>query len=340
MLHCWKRAFRIIALYRKTWSPVLAVSLLFGSFFYYTHIYIERERISCQCIERVFQEKPVKGPVGIGPGENPFLDILRNRSVFTSRESFCPCCGFAGALSDVFHTDSKSSRSNAECPVCGARERHRLACLGLSKEIVPSTQRILHFGPQVKMESQIQEIRSIDQISMDFFQQTKTGNYRYSKRTVFGDVTKIPLPDEFVDLIIILHVLEHVPDVEKGLRELNRVLHATGALIVEVPCSPSSADNRFCGLNSTPEERIQCSGQNDHFWIYSCSGFFKLVSNASFTCVPMQCSERNLLGEVTLGINENFEIKDPQRQGKPVEIHCNQIHHIGVQALCHKIKHA
>eukprot|EP00889_Picochlorum_renovo_P007542 jgi/Picre1/34572/NNA_002040.t1 len=104
---------------------------------------------------------------------------------------------------------------------------------------------------------------------MDFFQETNTGNYKYSD-TLFGDVTKISLPDEFVDLVIILHVLEHVPRVEKALAELNRVLKPKGSMIVEVPCW-DIPKNIFCGLNSTWKERIKCAGQNDHYWKFSCS---------------------------------------------------------------------
>lgn len=269
---------------------------------------------------------------------NSFKDILRNHTD-SKAIGFCPCCGYAGELLDYYHPDVKRTRSNAECPVCGARERHRLACFGLAFEITPSTRRILHFGPQVKMQLQLDDIKSIDQISMDFFQETKRGTYKYSATTVFGDVTNIQLPDEFVDLIIILHVLEHVPNIQRALGELNRVLKPKGSMIVEVPCSPSLADNIFCGFNSTAEERIKCGGQNDHYWRYSCRNFFNLVNNASFSCAPIVCSERDLLGMVSTHDGSYIHsLIDAHGSSSVLALQtiCQQIHHKGVQAICHK----
>lgn len=299
-------------------------------------MYIERER-GRKGIDHVCTKDVRDGPVAREnttlATENPFQSILRNHSSSKSK-GFCACCGFSGELGDVYHSDTKSSRSNAVCPVCRARERHRVACLGLSYKITPSTRRVLHFGPQKEMRSQIQGIRSIDQINMDFFQETNTGNYKYSD-TLFGDVTKISLPDEFVDLVIILHVLEHVPRVEKALAELNRVLKPKGSMIVEVPCwdIPKSI---FCGLNSTWKERIKCAGQNDHYWKFSCSEFFAMVKKASFKCTPSVCSERDLLGKLSAH-NAPFKISADAHDSGITERTCQQTHPMGVQAICDKL---
>lgn len=300
----------------------------------YIYIYIERERFDHFCTKEV-PDSPVASENRTLTTVNPFQSILRKHSTPESI-GFCACCGFAGELINVYHTDSKSSRSNAECPICGARERHRVACLGLSFKITSSTRRVLHFGPQMKMQSQIQGIRSIDQISMDFFQEAKTGKYRYSE-TLFGDVTNIPLPDEFVDLVIILHVLEHVPRIEIALAELNRVLKHEGSMIVEVPCGWHLPKSIFCGLNSTSEERIKCAGQNDHYWKYSCSDFFAMVNNASFRCTPSACSERDLVGDLSVH-NASFKISTDLHDTSAITQRiCQQTYHRGVQAICDKL---
>lgn len=312
---------------------ILMLMLIFVSFGF---LYIERER-GRKRFDHLCTQKVPDGPVARENTTlatvNPFRSILRNHSSSKSK-GFCACCGFSGELGDVYHSDTKLSRSNAVCPVCRARERHRVACLGLSFKITSSTRRVLHFGPQKEMRSQIQGIRSIDQINMDFFQETKSGKYKYSE-TLFGDVTKISLPDEFVDLVIILHVLEHVPRIKKALSELNRVLKHKGSMIVEVPCwhIPKSI---FCGLNSTWKERIKCAGQNDHYWKYSCSDFFAMLKDASFRCTPSVCSERDLLGDLS-SRNASFEIPTDAHDSGITERICQQTHHIGVQAICDKL---
>jgi glycosyltransferase involved in cell wall biosynthesis len=54
-------------------------------------------------------------------------------------------------------------------------------------------------------------------------------------KIINGDVTKLPLPDNYADVINIHHVLEHVPDEKNALLELRRVLKPGGYLIIGVP---------------------------------------------------------------------------------------------------------
>lgn len=54
-------------------------------------------------------------------------------------------------------------------------------------------------------------------------------------RAELGSLSKLPLPDESVDIITLKHTLEHVPDPLDGLRELRRVLRPGGALLIVVP---------------------------------------------------------------------------------------------------------
>jgi SAM-dependent methyltransferase len=50
-----------------------------------------------------------------------------------------------------------------------------------------------------------------------------------------GDITKLPLKNNSVDVIFCSEVLEHVPNYLKGLKECSRVLKQGGALILTVP---------------------------------------------------------------------------------------------------------
>lgn len=57
----------------------------------------------------------------------------------------------------------------------------------------------------------------------------------YNPRTKFvqGDAERLPFPDEGFDTVVCLHVLEHLPNFQKGLRELKRV--AKRRIIIAVP---------------------------------------------------------------------------------------------------------
>jgi SAM-dependent methyltransferase len=52
------------------------------------------------------------------------------------------------------------------------------------------------------------------------------------------NLTRLAVPDASVDCIVALSVIEHVPDVEKALREMHRVLAPGGRMILTTDCSP------------------------------------------------------------------------------------------------------
>ena len=57
-----------------------------------------------------------------------------------------------------------------------------------------------------------------------------------------ASLTAIPLPDASVDLAVCTEVLEHVPDDDRAVAELRRVLKADGALVLSVPTPPAVFD--------------------------------------------------------------------------------------------------
>ena len=59
-------------------------------------------------------------------------------------------------------------------------------------------------------------------------------------RVIHGDITRIDLPDNYVDIIICSEVIEHIPDYKQALRELRRVLKNKGKIIFSMPNIRSS----------------------------------------------------------------------------------------------------
>jgi SAM-dependent methyltransferase len=53
--------------------------------------------------------------------------------------------------------------------------------------------------------------------------------------TLVADITGLPFPDGFFDMVICSEVLEHIPDQKGAVREITRVLKSGGDLVVSVP---------------------------------------------------------------------------------------------------------
>ncbi len=52
---------------------------------------------------------------------------------------------------------------------------------------------------------------------------------------VFGDALRMPLPDGALDYVLSAHVIEHMPDALRALREMDRVVRPGGTLFLMVP---------------------------------------------------------------------------------------------------------
>ena len=82
------------------------------------------------------------------------------------------------------------------------------------------------------------------------------------------DVTDLQFPDEHFDMIICSHVLEHVPDDRKAMRELSRVLKKGGTGLVLSPMREDWETTREDPSITDPEERYRLYGKFDHVRYY------------------------------------------------------------------------
>jgi SAM-dependent methyltransferase len=108
------------------------------------------------------------------------------------------------------------------------------------------------------------------------------------------DITNIIYPDEYFDVIYCSHVLEHVQDDRKAMREFYRTLKDTGWAILLVPITadrtvedPSIVD---------PEERSRVFGQEDHVRRYG-PDYVHRLREAGFTVEVTEVNDLVLTGE-------------------------------------------
>ena len=90
----------------------------------------------------------------------------------------------------------------------------------------------------------------------------------YGKANLKLDIQKTGLPDESYDVIVCNHVLEHVDDFRKALKEMYRILRPGGSFICSFPMDPKVELLDEDPSVQTEEERLRRFGQNDHLRVF------------------------------------------------------------------------
>jgi predicted SAM-dependent methyltransferase len=166
---------------------------------------------------------------------------------------WCPVCGKA---SKKFRDFGAIVREEALCVHCRALERHRFLWLYLSRMtdlFDGRSKKVLHIAPEPCLAGRLKARLGEHYITADLFD---------ARAMVRMDVTDIQYPDDYFDVIYCSHVLEHVSEDRKAMREFYRVLKQAGWAILLVPITveltvedPAVTD---------PAERLRLYGQEDH----------------------------------------------------------------------------
>jgi SAM-dependent methyltransferase len=99
---------------------------------------------------------------------------------------------------------------------------------------------------------------------------------------VRADIQSMSFADKTFDCIICYHVLEHVPDDRKAMKELFRVLKPHGWALIQSPVDIGLEHTFEDPSIVSPEERVRLFGQDDHVRMYG-RDFKRRVEDAGFT---------------------------------------------------------
>lgn len=170
----------------------------------------------------------------------------------------CPIC--EGRFR-TFLPFGRSRRPNAECPRCGSLERHRLLWLFLKNRtnFFSEHLKVLHFGPEYTLLTRLRRVPDINYVSADLFSPIAS---------VTLDITQIDADDDSFDVVLCIHVLEHVMDDLKAMRELHRILRPGGWAIIQSPVETERAKTFEDPAIINPVARESAFGQRDHVRIY------------------------------------------------------------------------
>lgn len=170
----------------------------------------------------------------------------------------CPCC--EGRFTK-FLPFGVTPRDNAQCPKCNLLERHRLLWFYFKERtnLFRDNLKVLHVAPETLFSERFKQLPNLDYLTVDLESELAM---------VKMDITQMSFPDNSFDVILCNHVLEHIPEEEKAMGELFRVLKPGGWSILQVPIDHNREitleDDRIC----TPEDRQKYYGQSDHVRMY------------------------------------------------------------------------
>jgi len=181
----------------------------------------------------------------------------RRRLLYAGLARSCPCCG---GRFRRFLPHGPARRPDARCPVCGSLERHRLLALFFERrpELLRPGMRLLHVAPERMLESRLRRVPQLRYLSGDLA----------GRGAVRLDLGCLPSADARFDAIVCNHVLEHVADDRRALRELLRVLRPGGWAVLQVPLDLQRAQSFEDAGIRDPAERARLFGQADHVRVY------------------------------------------------------------------------
>ncbi len=225
------------------------------------------------------------GPAGAAPASprrNRRLKRLVRKLRFFGRRYYCPLCasnlrrlrpyGFDFPVLAEKRVIGGGFRPNAQCPVCKSTDRERLLYLYITRktDLLERAGRLLHVAPEPGLGARLREIPGIDYLSADL---------AADRVMVRMDITAIEFPDDSFDVIICNHVLEHIPDDRRAMRELHRVMRPGGWGILQVPMSLTLERTFEDPTVRSPAERERVFGQSDHLRIYAADYVDRLASS-------------------------------------------------------------
>lgn len=211
---------------------------------------------------------------------------------------YCPCCdtylkrfvnGGYDRRPDIYDPGRYAGMDQEViCPVCRSLPRHRILAVWMGEHIEDvGSERVLRFREDAVMLKDEGALRlredavPLRDMRVLHFAQEKSLRMWMDRNGVGYatadlnkpadlkiDIEDTGLEDGAYDLIICNHVLEHVSDYGKALKELKRIVSPQGLIIISFPVDSSYATVYEDATVVSREERIRCFGQYDHLRVF------------------------------------------------------------------------
>ncbi len=205
--------------------------------------------------------------------------------------------GFVYPL-EAFETVNLAAYS---CPACDASDRERLYALYLDERFVAldqgQTHTLVDFAASPGLSAKLRAIPWLRYRTADLSRPGVDDRVDIADLRVYRDAS--------IDMFICSHILEHVPDDRKAMRELCRVLKPTGFGIVMVPLVVGVEKTHDDPTITDPGARWKYYAQGDHLRLYGRRDFVEGLEGAGFHVQQLGASHFGTERYRTAGIHEN-----------------------------------
>lgn len=171
------------------------------------------------------------------------------RTIFCKGEAvLCEICGWKGR--QFF---------NGHCPKCNSLPRTRLVPFALNYfNLTKGTPKILHIAPNLNefhyIKNNVTTLSNYDRLNI------RPVNHI----NIIQDLTKTNLKSSQYNLAIAWHVLEHIPEDIKAIKEVYRLLKPNGSFLVSVPIYPKGNLETYEDLSIAYKDFEKIHGHDDH----------------------------------------------------------------------------
>ena len=170
--------------------------------------------------------RPFARRFGLAAKSNEWWNARQGPWVYAPFEqpAACNVCRWSGAeFVGPFHAEM------ATCPVCGSVSRDRFLLHSFFSTVAkPSGLRLWETSPRLGDPYRRMMRKHFDYVASDYDLSAHEGDVQI-------DLQNIAFPDESIDVLLTPHVLEHVPDTDRALDEIHRVLKPGGHMFLQVP---------------------------------------------------------------------------------------------------------
>lgn len=163
----------------------------------------------------------------------------------------------------------ENPRENVLSPSTLSLERHRLLWLFLKEKtsFFSDELNVLHFAPEQAFYKRFKRQSNLQYVTTDL---------NSPLAEVKADICNLPFKENSFDVILCNHVLEHIQEDHKAMRELYRVMKPGGWGIFQVPQDLKRKLTFEDDSITDKKERAKIFGQYDHVRIYGMDYFEKL----------------------------------------------------------------
>lgn len=199
-----------------------------------------------------------------------------------------------GCIHNIFQSETLSITTYA-CPKCGASDRSRLYALYLDKNLPKTNEAqytFVDFAPDNALSDYIKrKYPKLNYRTADLYREDVDDKVDLMNIEIYGENS--------IDFFICSHILEHLSDDMKGLKEMYKILSPKGFGIMMAPISLDLEETYENPDITSPEDRWKHFGQDDHYRIYAKQDFINRIQSVGF---KVEMYNKDYFGEQTFAL--------------------------------------